>query len=238
MNKGITRRLDSMREIFDTQPLSAKVYEYIKAQILAGEIREGERIPEERVGKVFGISRTPIREAIKRLEEYGLVRVKPRSYAEVVALDDMDAKQIAEVRANLESFAVRLITRNGRQEDFDAIRDLVDRCDASLSAGDVGKTFSEDSLLHLEIARLCGNSHHFELFQKFDAKIQLARLQVHLPLETLSGFVGQHHGLLQAMIARDEEGAVSRIQTHILGQLNHLKGQQPVSNATTLATDG
>jgi DNA-binding GntR family transcriptional regulator len=62
------------------QSLSGQVYCYIKRLILSGEIRGGERIPEEKVAQQFGVSRTPIREALSRLEEYGLIQIKPRSY--------------------------------------------------------------------------------------------------------------------------------------------------------------
>ncbi|MDO8944225.1 MAG: GntR family transcriptional regulator, partial [Desulfobacterales bacterium] len=73
------------------QSLSEQVYHYIKRLILSGEIRGGEKIPEEKVAQRFGVSRTPIREALSRLEEYGLIQIKPRSYAEVVALEPHEA---------------------------------------------------------------------------------------------------------------------------------------------------
>ncbi len=207
----------------EPQSLSERVYNYLKEQILSGAIEGGERIPEERVGRLFGISRTPIREAIKRLEEYGLVRVKPRSYAEVVSLDDRSAVQITQVRAQLEELAVRLFVECAAEEDFAALEQLVRQCDAALSAGAIAETFMQDSLLHLELSRRCCNPHLHDVLQRLDARVQLARLQVHLPPAILAQFVAQHHTLMDAMRARDAERAAAVMRSHILDQLQHLK---------------
>ena len=81
-------------------------------------LKGGKRIPEEKVAQQFGVSRTPIREALRRLEEYGIIRVKPRSYAEVVGLSPKEARHISIVRAELETLSVRLLTEIGTDEDF------------------------------------------------------------------------------------------------------------------------
>ena len=202
--------------------LSDQVYAYIKAQILSGAIQAGEHIPEERVGRLFGISRTPIREAVKRLEEYGLVRVKPRSYAEVVSFNNKSTVQIAHVRAQLEELSVRLFVEDAGAADLAAVQRYVEACDQAVDAGSIGETFLQDSLLHLEIARRCGNPHLFDVLERFDAKVQLARVRVHLPLETLIRFVRQHRPLMEAMGNRDVQASVVIMRHHILGQLEHL----------------
>jgi DNA-binding GntR family transcriptional regulator len=202
------------------QSLSDQVYYYIKRMILSGGIRGGEKIPEEKVAQQFGVSRTPIREALNRLEEYGLIKIKPRSYAVVVALDPQEAGQLAIIRSQLETLAVSLLTDCGTQEDFRELEILVQECNALIAEGDIAATFEKDSLLHLEITRRTGNRHLHEICEKLDAKVQLLRLVLRIPLEKLKIYVKHHDEIVSAMKRRDTESAVALMQHHIMNQLN------------------
>ena len=210
----------------ERQSLAEQVYNYIKRLILSGELKGGEKIPEEGIARQFGVSRTPIREALRRLDEYGLVYLKPRSYAIVVALDAQDAEQIALVRAQLEQLSVRLLTETGVDEDFEALVTLAQECQQFLSVGDVASTFEKDSQLHLEIARRTGNRHLYEVFEKIDAKMQLLRLVLHLPIKDLTRFVGQHTAIIQTMKSHQPDESVALISQHILGQLDHFQERE------------
>lgn len=202
------------------QSLSDQAYTYIKRLILSGEIRGGERIPEEKVAQQFGISRTPIREALSRLEEYGLIQIKPRSYAEVVALKPHEASQLAVIRSQLETLTVNLLAECGTEEDFRELDLLAKECNALIAEGDIATTFEKDSLLHLEIARRTGNPHLYEICEKLDAKIQLLRLVLRIPLGKLKVYVKHHDGIIEAMKKRDKELAVTLMKHHIMNQLN------------------
>lgn len=201
------------------QSLSEQVYGYVKRMILSGAIRGGERIPEEKVAQQFGVSRTPIREALSRLEEYGLIQIKPRSYAEVVALEPREAGQLAIIRSQLETLAVGLLTDCGTEEDFDELDVLVQECNALIAEGDIATTFERDGLLHLEIARRTGNRHLYEICEKLDAKIQLLRLVLSIPLEKLKIYVKHHDEIVRSMRRRDKEKAVALMKHHIMNQL-------------------
>jgi GntR family transcriptional regulator, rspAB operon transcriptional repressor len=202
------------------QSLSDQAYHYIKRLILSGEIRGGERIPEEKVAQQFGISRTPIREALNRLEEYGLIQIKPRSYAEVVVLKPHEAGQLAVIRAQLETLAVGLLAECGTEEDFRALDLLAGECNALIAEGDIATTFEKDSLLHLEIARRTGNPHLYEICEKLDAKIQLLRLVLSIPLVRLQVYVKHHDAIIGAMKKHDKELAVTLMRHHVMNQLN------------------
>jgi DNA-binding GntR family transcriptional regulator len=202
------------------QSLSDQVYHYIKRLILSGEIRGGERIPEEKVAQKFGVSRTPIREALRSLEEYGLIKIKPRSYAEVVALEPHEAGQLAVIRSQLEILAVSLLADCGTEEDFRELDLLAKECNALIAEGDIATTFEKDSLLHLEIAHRTGNRHLYEICEKLDAKIQLLRLVLSIPLGKLKVYVKHHDGIIDAMKKRDKELAVALMKHHIMNQLN------------------
>ena len=202
------------------QSLSEQVYYYIKRMILSGEILGGERIPEEKVAQQFGVSRTPIREALSRLEEYGLIQMKPRSYAMVVALEPREAGQLAVIRSQLEALAVSLLTDCGTDEDFRELDLLAQECNAFITESDIAAAFEKDSLLHLEIARRTGNRHLYEIYEKLDAKIQLLRLVLRLPLEKLKVYIKHHDEIIHLMKRRDKETAVALMKHHVMNQLD------------------
>ena len=89
-----------------SRSLSDQVYELVKSEILKGNIKAGSKISEDALALQFGVSRTPIREAIRRLSEYGLVTLSPRSHAAVVKISDKVALDIASLRIDLEFFAI------------------------------------------------------------------------------------------------------------------------------------
>ena len=211
--------IDNVTYEIHRQSLSEQVYQYIKRLILSGEILGGERIPEEKVAKQFGVSRTPIREALSRLEDYGLIRIKPRSYAVVVALDPREADQLAVIRAQLETLAVDLLTDCGTNDDFRALDLLAKECNALIAGGDIAAAFEKDSLLHLEIARRTGNRHLYEIYEKLDAKIQLLRLVLRLPLEKLVLYIKHHDEIILLMKKRDKKAAVALMKHHVMNQL-------------------
>jgi DNA-binding GntR family transcriptional regulator len=211
----------------DRMSLSDRVYYYIKDLILSGALKGGERIPEEKVATRFGLSRTPIREALRRLEEYGLIRIKPRSYAEVVSLSPEEAKDVAELRAAIEGLAVERVARNADGPALEELRRLNKACMEAVTAGDIASTFEHDSDFHLEIARLSGNRHLYELFEKLDAKVQLLRLVLHLPPKELATFVAQHEQILAAIERSDAQAARRYMEVHILGQLEHYTAVDP-----------
>lgn len=201
------------------ESLSDQAFRVIKTSILNGTLKPGERVTEASIADQFGLSRTPVRDALRRLGAYGLIRIKPRSYAEVVSLAPEEAEDVAHVRAALESLAIRQLADRGQPDDFDALEAIAHDCQQALTDGDVGKVFEIDSRFHLEIARRSGNVHLQELFEHADAKIQLLRLVLHLPYDKLAFFVDQHWEMLRAVRRHDTVDAVRLIQNHVLDQL-------------------
>ncbi|MBA4422018.1 MAG: GntR family transcriptional regulator [Syntrophus sp. (in: bacteria)] len=216
----MNKMANNVRYEIHRQSLSEQVYQYIKRLILSGEILGGERIPEEKVAQEFGVSRTPIREALSRLEEYGLIQIKPRSYAVVVALEPREAGQLAVIRSQLETLAVSLLTDCGTDEDFRVLDLLAQECNTLIAEGDIAAAFEKDSLLHLEIARRTGNQHLYEIYEKLDAKIQLLRLVLRLPMEKLIQYIKHHDEIINLMKRRDKEAAVALMKHHVMNQLD------------------
>lgn len=205
-----------MEELITRKSLSDQVYDHIKRMILSGELKGGERIPEASLSSLFGVSRTPLRDALKKLSDYGLIYLKPRSYAEVVIISEEEARQIAEVRINLEVMSAKLFSRNGKSEHYKELRDISARCLELNEKGDKAEAFLLDSQFHLKIAKHCGNFCLYEIFEKLDARIQLLRLNQQLEPETLKNYIKQHNILIAAMENREENLIESILNTHIM----------------------
>jgi len=201
--------------------LSGQVYIYIKKMILSGEFGAGHKIHEEKVGQLFGVSRTPIREALKKLSEYGLVNLKPRSHAVVASLTKEEAIQLAHIRARLETLSTILLAEVGTNKDFDHLERIAEECDALIAEGDVAAAFEKDSMFHLTIADRTKNTHLFEIIEKLDAKIQLSRLVIKLPIDRLEKSINQHNSIVQALRSGDRDLSELLMQHHIMHQLSH-----------------
>jgi len=206
-----------MSEIqLNKQNLSEQVYDHIKRLILSGELKGGEKVPEEKLSQLFGISRTPLREALKRLSDYGLIYLKPRSYAEVTIIDGDEARQIAQVRVHMEIMAAQLFIAHAEKKDITAIQNIMEECLQFTQKGDIAGSFEADSRLHLEIAKHCGNGILYEMMEKLDARIQLCRLNQQLSTEKLVEYTKQHKILLNALKDKDMERVEKMLRDHIL----------------------
>jgi DNA-binding GntR family transcriptional regulator len=199
----------------DRRSLADQIFAHIKRMILTGELKAGERIPEARIGALFGVSRTPMRESLRRLEQYGLIHIKPRSYAEVVGIEDREVDQVAEVRASIESLSARLLAAVATDADLEVLAKLTDICLQRVEQHDLAGAFEVDSEFHCEIARRCGNPYVAEIMQRLDARIQLARLVRCGTAEHVQNAIRQHGPLLAAIRRHDTEEAGRLMRAHV-----------------------
>ena len=195
--------------------LADQVYHDIKYLILSGELKGGDRIPEETLAEKFGVSRTPVREAVRRLDEFGLVRLKPRSYAEVISLSEAEADQVMSVRIELEALSIRLLATKATQKDVQALTEVAEKCYRALESGSVAETFEMDSFFHLEIAQRSGNGILSDLMERLDAKVQLVRLMRCSTPETINQNIHVHDKIIEAISANDSAQAEALMREHI-----------------------
>ncbi len=205
-----------MPQIITQSSLADKVYSLLKSQILSGELAGGMTIPEEQLAQEFGVSRTPIREAIRRLAEYGLVVLKPRSHATVYKVNKKEAQDIARVRVSLEQLAVDELTLKAIEKNIEKLSRLSADCQYYMGVGNRAELFVRDSMFHLELVRCTGNKALYTLYERLDSQVQLLRIAQNLPDDELSKIVNQH-GLFVQHLRNGEKDAMKRlIRQHIL----------------------
>jgi len=205
--------------IIDQSSLAEKVYDLLKVQILSGELKGGMVIPEEQLAQQFGVSRTPIREAIKRLAEYGLVILKPRSHALVYQVDDKEAHDIASVRIALESLAITLLTPAMVEKNIHNLSKLAAECQYNLGISNRADLYVSDSLFHLELVKCTENSALYTLYERLDSQCQLLRIAQNLPFERLSEIVNHHTLMLQYLKNEDVGACLDLIIKHVNNEM-------------------
>lgn len=214
-----TQAADDAEPAVVRQSYADQVYNHIKDLILSGELRQGDKIVEEKIARRFGVSRTPIREALRRLQVYGLVHLQPRSYAEVVTIDPRQARDIAQVRLHLERMAFHLLC--GREGDghVRVLRAAAERAQHALEARDKAAYFEADSAFHVAAASFSGNDELADLYHRFESKVQLLRIAQDVSIERLEVYMRQHSDLINLVVEQRSEAISELLDIHIVHDL-------------------
>jgi DNA-binding GntR family transcriptional regulator len=199
----------------DVSNLSDRVYNHIKRLIMTGILKGGQRIPEQVIAEKFKVSRTPIREALRRLEEHGLVVIKPRRSTRVATVTPDDKKHIGEVRIQLSVLSVRLLAHRVTPKDCTVLRELAAKCQDYAEKGDSASCFEVDSLLHCEIAERSGHQYLADLTRILDHKVQLLRNIEEVSQEQLKERISLHIPIVEAICRHDAQAAEKMMFDHL-----------------------
>ena len=195
--------------------LSDQVYTMLKEQILNGQLKGGMKIPEESLAEQFGVSRTPIREAIRRLAEYGLVTIKARSHALVSLITEEEALDIARVRVTLEQLAVDLIDEERYRFSVKELSRYAAGCQYAIGIDDRSAVLQQDSLFHRTLVKASRNSALISLYERLDAKIQQISIAQDLGEDALSFCLAQHAQMMSLLKGGEKERCKALIYEHV-----------------------
>jgi len=205
---------DGQGIVLSRESLGDQVFVHVKRLILSGQLQGGQRIPEEAIAKAFGVSRTPIREALRKLEKNGLVKVVPRRHAEVVMLSQQDRESIRAVRSCLEALSIRTLAPIASDADIKALADLANACVRFLDQNDLATVFETDNQLHLEIAKRGGNTHLHDILEIMANRIHLIRVLECTDLAKIRQDVTMHFSIINALAAHDPDLAEKQMNKH------------------------
>lgn len=199
----------------ESRPLAEQAHAALRHLILTGVMKLGSPIAEESLAARLGISRTPIREALRRLTEEGLVEAGGRARARVATIDAETADGITAVRAELDALAAALCARRGLDADTLAnLRALAAAVDTHVAAGDLGAAFMADGAFHLALGEAGGNRELCAHLARLDGRVQLLRLFRCRDSSMVRTKVGAHHRLIAAIAAGDDAAAASIARGH------------------------
>lgn len=203
---------------FDLQnhrPLREIVYEELKRQILTGEVVPGTRMMEVELADDMGVSRTPVREAIRKLEKEGLVTIEPRkgAYASNISVKDME--DILEVREDLEGLAAFLAAARITDEQKVALNEANENYSKAVMSGDTEEIIHYDELFHKLVVQCSGNK---TLIQMVETVQELALRFRYLYYDDFSRYEKmpmEHKEISEAVLSGNGESARVAADNHI-----------------------
>jgi len=131
-----------------TRPARERTYNHLKSDVLAGRFNPGERLTEEHLAKSLGVSRTPVREALHKLESEGLVKPLERRGFSVARDSREDMEDLFEIRAALEGYAIRMICDCITDESMNALADLICKAENALERKKLDEIFKYNTRFH------------------------------------------------------------------------------------------
>jgi GntR family transcriptional regulator, rspAB operon transcriptional repressor len=191
--------------------LSAQVYGRIKSRILAHLFEPGAILQELTLASELGVSRTPIREALKLLTDEGLVIRRGRFY-QTRQLSTVDVRQIYEVREALETASVCLCAARAGDSALADLTTMIAGQREALQTADGARFTRLDSAFHLQIAMLADNSVLLRQLAGLHDKVRLVRLK---PSDFVLRAVDEHRRIAEALQRRDAAVAVEEMRSHI-----------------------
>ena len=205
-------------------PLRDVVFQTLRQAILRGELKPGERLMEIYLAQKLGVSRTPVREAIRKLELEGLVLMIPRKGAVVAEITISDLEDVLEVRMALEELAVKLACRMITEEQLEQIRILAEEFEQTLYGEDVGACAQADMKFHEAIYAATGNGRLVQILNNLREQMYRYRMEYLKDRDAHCQLVQEHAEILEALRARDVERALAASGCHIERQKEHIIG--------------
>ncbi len=212
-NEHVFRSLESLPE---RRSLGQDVYLRLRQAILRGELAPGSRLVESRLAGALGISRTPVREGIHKLERENLVRPGPSGGFFVVGLTREDVKETFGIRSVLESYAARLAAEKHREEELEPLERKMREYQACMDRGDLDPLLRINTEFHDHLYALSRSPRLIKTINDFRDQIYRFR-QVLLKTEAWARVSNEdHHLMLEYIRKRDGEGVERLVREHIL----------------------
>ena len=205
-------------DVNDYLPLRDVVFNTLRQAILRGEMEPGERLMEIQLADKLGVSRTPIREAIRKLELEGLVIMIPRKGAEVAHITEKDMRDVLEVRAALEELAATLACRNVTPERIEELKMANKRFEAAIISKDVVAIVDADVNFDDIIYAMTDNQRLIQIINNLREQMYRYRLEYIKDEDKRQILIVEHEHILAAIKARNIAEAKNAAREHIDNQ--------------------
>lgn len=200
--------------------LRNRVYDLLQRAIITGDLEPGSRVRDQDLAEQLGVSRTPVREALQRLEDEGLVETRRGSLTRIMPLDSRSARDAFPVVASLHALATRMAVPRMKPTDSGALRQANRALEEALETNDIMRAIAADDRFHLHFVACSGNSEVGPALERLMPKIR--RLEV-AQFGSLAGrrSVDQHESIIEAVEQHDAAMAAQRVEENwmSLGEL-------------------
>lgn len=199
-------------------PLRDVVFNTLRQAILTGELKPGERLMEIHLANRLGVSRTPIREAIRKLELEGLVTMIPRRGAEVAQITEKSMNDVLEVRRAVDALCVELACERITDEALADLKKACDNFENAVKTKDLKKIAQADVALHDIIVQATGNNRLIQLVNTLSEQMYRYRFEYLKDCSIHETLIEEHRMIYESIVKRDKEAASNAAKVHIDNQ--------------------
>lgn len=199
-------------------PLRDVVFHTLRESILKGELEPGERLMEIQLAEKLGVSRTPVREAIRKLELEGLAIVLPRRGAIVAQITVSDLKDVLEVRTALEELTIELACKRITTEELEQLKECFYEFQKAARGRDLTVIVEADVAFHDVIYKASRNHRLIQILNNLREQMYRYRLEYIKDEAKRLLLIEEHKGIVQAIENNDIPAAKGAIQRHIANQ--------------------
>ncbi|KHN89437.1 GntR family transcriptional regulator [Pectobacterium actinidiae] len=201
-----------MNLTLNDKELALSPFEILINAIEKGELLPGERLQETRLAQQFGLSRTPIREALHRLEALGLVEPGPQRGLMIAQISYERLHQLFAVREGLERLAMELAVASASAEELELLQDMVE---VEKTLTDSRKLHDHNRLFHRQIYRATHNPYLNEMLENLRIHLSLLRGTTYESTERTEEARREHQAIVEALVRRDKDAAQEAACQHI-----------------------
>ncbi len=197
------------------KPLRELVYEELRKLIMTGQIKPGTRMMEIELAESMGVSRTPVREAIRQLEKDNLVTIEPRRGAYVSDISPKDIDDMLLVREPLEGLATCLAAENMSDEEIEELIKTKDAYEHAYEQGTVQDLIEIDTRFHGIIINSCGNEYLISVLHELQDQVLRFRYIYFKSIKRAAEVIRDHENILDSIVKRDGDAAKQYAAEHI-----------------------
>lgn len=195
--------------------IKTRAYDHIRQEILDARLPVGTALSEYQLAAEIGVSRTPVREALKRLEHEGLVRSVARRGTFVADLTARDIVEIYQVRLQLEAFAASVAAANMEGTVVDELLSELDAAERRAAHGDIGPAREHDVHVHKRIIAATSNTRLALILSTLEDQVHRIRFRALNETARRSATLTEHRAILTAIKKRDAAGAERAMRAHL-----------------------
>lgn len=215
--KGELKLKDKLErlQLENYKPLREIVFENLREAILSGRLEPGQRLMEVSLAEQLGVSRTPVREAIRKLELEGLVVMIPRKGAYVADVSLKDIIDVLEIRAALEGLAASLASERMSDEDLERLEVMSYEFKQSLETDNIEAMVERDVQFHDMIFNATNNQKLIQINNSLREQVYRFRVTYISDFNTSKNLVQEHQQIIEAISNRDSRLAMEHAMNHI-----------------------
>jgi phosphonate utilization transcriptional regulator len=222
--------------LLQTNSLSMLVQRELERRILAGELGVGAKLNEATIADMLGVSRGPVREAFRSLEESGLVRLEKNRGVFVRQVSVEEADEIYELRAALDEFAGRRVAQRAAAADVGDLRALLERMDYAAAQDELDAYYRANLQFHDRLVELAGNAKLLATYRRLVNELHLYRRASLAQAGALPVSTREHHDIVDKIAAGHAAAAGRALYDHVMGsreRMHNAQGSAPKSARTS-----